>query len=97
MAIKDYWIYQRRYTETPWAIYVVKEYDKRKPDATSLDITLYSEDIPLDTHSRSFIDIKHSRIDDYVHDIALKLGEFANVTLEDRQQLRDELEDILLR
>ena len=96
MAIKDYWIYQRRDVPVPWAIYVVKEYDRRKPDATSLDLTLYSEDIQSSTHSRSFVNIKHTRIDDYVHDIVLKLGEFANVTLEDREQLRRALEDVFL-
>ena len=46
--IKDYWIYQEREVTTPWAIYIVKEYDPRHPETASLDYVLYHEDIPND-------------------------------------------------
>lgn len=42
MAIKDYWVYQERQSDYPWALYIVKEYDKRISDkASCLDITYY--------------------------------------------------------
>lgn len=96
MAIKDYWVYQKRDVATPWALYVVKEYDRRKPDATTLDLTIYHEDIQHPTHSRSFVNIKHDSVEGYVLDIAGKLAEYTHVTEADLQQLRMSIEDILL-
>lgn len=95
MAIKDYWVYQKRDCATPWALYIVKEYDKRKPDATSLDLTIYSEDIDEPTHSKSFVNIKHERVSGYVDDIVEKLSNFCHVYAQDYQQLQYAIEDIL--
>lgn len=69
MAIRDYWIYQQRDVRNPWALYVVKEYDRRKPDATCIDYTLYHEDIENPTHSISKIGLHFNLISDYVNDV----------------------------
>lgn len=95
MAVKDYWVYQKRDTPTPWALYVVKEYDRRKPDATTLDYTLYSEEIDTPTYSKSYVGVHETSIEGYVLHIAGKLSEFSHVEEADLQQLRMSIEDIL--
>lgn len=96
MAIKDYWIYQKRDTPTPWAIYFVKEYDKRKgKSATFLDYTIYSENIETPTHSKSHVGLHFDTIDEYVNAIAAELTAYSVVDSNDYKQLRDSIEDIL--
>lgn len=96
MAIRDYWVYQNRDTVTPWAIYVVKEYDKRKPDATVLDYTIYSENIDNATHSKSFVGLHHDSVSGYVSDILNELVEISEVHSQDKTQLEIEITRILL-
>lgn len=98
MAIKDYWVYQKRDTPTPWALYIVKEYDKRyQPETVTLDFTLYHEDIPTQTHSKSFIGIHESTLSGYVERLVTEMTEYVSITNEDHEQLRKSIEDILLR
>lgn len=96
MAIKDYWVYQQRDCIYPWALYVVKEYDKRKKDATVLDYTIYSENIDKPTHSVSFVGIHCDSVSGYVNDIICNLVEFSSVTSEDKEQLEKAILDILI-
>lgn len=96
MAIRDYWVYQKRDTVTPWVIYVVKEYDKRKPDATVLDYTIYSENIENATNSKSFVGLHHDSVSGYVSDILNELVEISEVHSQDKTQLEIEITRILL-
>lgn len=94
--IRDYWIYQKRNVAVPWAIYVVKEYTRQKSwDTTYLDVTIYSEDIPTETHSVSFVGWQSPKIAGYVDMIAEQISGFAEFNEYDRQQLEDALLDII--
>ena len=96
MAIKDYWVYQKRDTPKPWALYVVKEYDKRVGSrATCLDVTYYHENIPNNLQATSELCIHYDTLDEYVSHIAEKLAEYAYVTLADEKQIERELSPIL--
>lgn len=98
MAIRDYWVYQERQNECgQWALYIVKEYDARKPDATTLDFTLYCENIPNATHSTSKVGLKYDRVAGYVDDIVLTIMDYSSVTSQDREQLEREILSILNR
>ena len=96
MAIRDYWIYQKRDTPTPWVIYIVHEYDRQNPKATQLDWTLYHEDIPTPTHSKSFVGLHHSTITGYVSEIAEEMAFYVAVTEQDIKQIEQELSYILI-
>lgn len=97
MAVRDYWIYQKRACIEPWAIYVVKEYDKRVgKNATVLDYTLYHENIENATHSVSYVGLHFDTVAGYVDEISSKLSEYTNVTDDDIKQLTFNIEDILL-
>ena len=97
MAIKDYWVYQKRDVPTPWALYIVKEYDKRyHPEMTTLDFTIYHEDIPTQTHSKSFINIHEPTVSGYVERFVTEMIEYVQITSEDYEQLKRSIEDILL-
>lgn len=93
--IKDYWVYQKRNVSTPWALYVVKEFDRRKPDATTLDFTLYHEDIPTATHSHSVVGIQSENVGGYVTQILDVIANYAGVADEDELQLLQSIENIL--
>lgn len=95
MAVKDYWIYQERQNFEPWALYVVKEFDRRKPDATTLDYTLYSENISNATHSISKIGLHYDTVSGYVNAIIEELVEVSQVTADDKAQLEREILRIL--
>ena len=95
MAIRDYWLYQKRDVPTPWAIYFVKEYNKRDASATCIDFTLYHEDIPTQLHSKSYVGLKHDTIDGYTDDICEKMREYVSVNEDDRKQISGELYRIL--
>lgn len=95
MAIRDYWLYQKRDVPTPWAIYFVKEYDKRDVSATCIDFTLYHEDIPTQLHSKSYVCLKHDTPEEYAVDIVEKMSEYVSVTDSDRAQIVQELRRIL--
>lgn len=95
--IKDYWVYQRRACIKPWALYVVKEYDKRAgKKADVLDYTLYHEDIENVTHSISRVGLHYDNVEGYVNEILSDLVEYAEVTAADKKQLTANIEDILL-
>ena len=86
--IRDYWIYQER--QNPggqWAVYIVKEYEKGKPDSAMLDLTFYSEQIPTKTHTRSFVCWKFPTIADYTEAVIDVLEGFTIVDAQDRSQL----------
>lgn len=86
--IKDYWIYQKRGVPTPWALYVVKEFDKRYYKETlTLDYTFYHEDVPTPTHSVSFVGLHYPNVRGYVDEIILTISDYCEVTSEDYQQL----------
>lgn len=93
--IRDYWIYQERQSDSQWALYIVKEYDKRKPDATTLDYTLYSENIANATHSVSFVGIHSDTVSGYVNEILAQLVEVSEVMAQDKQQLERSILSIL--
>ena len=97
MAIKDYWVYQKRACIKPWALYVVKEYDKRAGrKADVLDYTLYHEDIENATHSISRVGIHSETVAGYVHEILSDLVDYAEVTSNDVKHLTASIQDILL-
>ena len=96
MAIKDFWIYQKRDVPTPWALYVVKEYDKRYRTATTLDWTLYHEDIPNQLHQKSFVGLHAETVKGYVDAIAADMADYVSVETSDYAQLQREVERILL-
>jgi len=68
--IRDYWVYQNRQCFEPWALYIVKEYDRRKPDATSIDYTVYGEFIQNKTHSVSHVNLKYDGLHGYIEHIS---------------------------
>lgn len=93
--IRDYWVYQQRQSETAqWALYVVKEFTRGHPEATVLDITVYSEDIGNATNSISFVGWHYDTIMGYVNALALEMEKFTNVDLQDVEQLEKALTDI---
>ena len=97
MAIKDYWVYQKRNVPVPWALYIVKEYDRRyHPETVTLDFTLYHDDIPTQTKSKSFINIHENTLSGYVERFVTEMIEFVEISSEDYEQLKRSIEDILL-
>lgn len=98
MAIKDYWIYQKREVQLPWALYIVKEFDRRYPqETTCLDFTLYHENIPNQAHSVSKIGLHYDTVSAYISDIALTITDESGMpfTSADKDQLERELLRIL--
>lgn len=93
--IKDYWVYQKRNVQTPWALYIVKEYDKRKPDATTLDFTLYHEDIPTSAHSHSVVGIHANTLGGFVEEFADVISQYVEFANADWEQLEQAIADIL--
>lgn len=97
MAIKDYWIYQKRETPTPWAIYVVKEFDKRGgKKAQCLDFTFYHEDVNNVTHSISRVGLHYENVSGYVNEFLSAIADYALITNDDIEQLSKEIQDILI-
>lgn len=98
MAIRDYWVYQQRPVAVPWALYIVKEYDKRYPqDTTCIDFTLYHEDIENPTHSVSTVGLHYDTVGAYISDIAITITDNTGMpfTSADQQQLEKSLFRIL--
>ena len=96
MAIRDYWIYQKRAAPTPWAIYVVKEYDLRDyTNSIVLDYTFYYEGIPNDDHSLSFVGLHYENVKGYADAIASVVIEYAELTHDDYEQLQSEIYNII--
>lgn len=96
MAIRDYWVYQGRGdVVSPWALYIVKKYDRRTLDSVILDYTLYSENIGNQTHSLSFVGLHYDTLTGYVDDIAANISEYSTVTDQDIKQLELSILNIL--
>lgn len=95
MAVKDYWLYQKRDVPVPWALYIVKEYDRRYSDATLIDWTLYHEDIPTATHSKTFAGLHCDTVKGYADAITSEMCDYVSVHAADYEQIRRELERIL--
>lgn len=93
--IKDYWIYQERQNKDQWALYIVKEYDRRKPDATCLDFTLYSENIDNATHSISKVGLHFNTVSGYVDELLSHIAEISSIEAQDKEQLEREIFNIL--
>lgn len=97
MAISDYWVYQKRQVETPWALYIVKEYDKRRyNESVVIDYTLYHEDIDKPTHSISIVGLHFDTIKSYADEIAARIKDVTAVDDQDYQQVYKAIEDIIL-
>lgn len=97
MAIKDFWLYQKRDVPSPWALYIVKEYDRKAGKrATVLDYTFYHESIPNATHSTSQIGLHHDSVSDYVNDILATVSEYTTIDNQDYEQVTREIANILL-
>ena len=94
--IRDYWVYQERTTAKPWALYVVKEFEKGNiliGDLT-FDITLYQDDIPNGTRSHSVVGISGQNADDIVSQIGKVIAEHVEFTEFDRAQVKNAIIDI---
>lgn len=95
--IRDYWVYQKRNVATPWAIYVVKEYDPRnKCDDQILDCTFYHEDIDNPIHAISCINWFYDCVGGYVAAARSVIEMFTEFTDEDNAQLEKAFFDILI-
>ena len=95
MAVKDYWVYQKRNVPVPWALYIVKEYDRRKPVETIIDWTLYHEDIPTQTHSKTFSGLHFDTVSGYADAITAEMVDYVSITSQDHAQIENALYDIL--
>ena len=98
MTIRDYWVYQERPVAVPWALYIVKEYDKHYPqDTTFIDFTLYHEGIENPTHSVSKVGLHYDTMCAYISDIAHSITDETGMpfTSADQQQLEKALFRIL--
>ena len=97
MAIRDYWVYQKRNVQTPWALYIVKEYDRRNyNESVTIDYTLYHEDIDKPTHALSFVGLRYSSIKGYADEITAEINQVSTVDNQDYQQIYRAIEDIIL-
>ncbi len=97
MAIRDYWIFQKREAVKPWAFLVVKEYDKRVgKTATTLDYTFYHEDVENPEHQISEVCLYYENPLGYVNHLCSVIAEYSTVTYLDRIQLIQEITKILL-
>lgn len=94
--IRDYWVYQKRNVSTPWAIYVVKEFNpKNKVDDVCLDCTFYHEDIDNPIHAISCINWFYDTVSGYVAAARSVIETFTEFTDEDATQLEKSFFDIL--
>ena len=95
MTVREYWVYQRRGVATPWALHIVKEFDRRYSEATIIDFTIFHEDIPLQTHSKSFAGLHCDDAEGYADAICKELSEFVEVNEQDYMQILSEMNWII--
>lgn len=95
MAIRDYWVYQKRDTPKPWTLYIVKEYDKRFPEVVTIDYTFYHEDIENATKAISFVGLHHDGPAGYANEIMDTVREYSEVFDIDYKQVRNEIARII--
>ena len=94
--VKDYWVYQKRQSDTAqWALYIVKEFTKSKPETIILDFTIYSEDIPTPTNSKAFVGLHYDTARGYTDAITAEMNEFTGITAEDYEQIEIAITRIL--
>lgn len=93
---REYWLYQKRDVVVPWALYIVKTYDKRLKK-TTIDWTVYHEDLPTKTHSKSFYGLQYTNPIDYADAISYELANFFEIEVQDYTQIRREMERILFQ
>ena len=88
MAIRDYWVYQQRQSDTTqWALYIIKEFTRSKPETVILDFTLYSEDIPNSANSKTYIGWHYDTVRGYTDAITAEMSEYTGITNEDYEQI----------
>ena len=95
MYQREYWLYQKRNVPVPWALYIVKSYDKRYRK-TTVDWTVYHEDLPTKTHSKSFFGLHYATPKGYADAIVSELVNFFEIEASDYQQIEREMERVLL-
>lgn len=95
MAIKQTWLYQKRNVQKPWAIFFVKEYSRRTHE-TTIDWTLYHDDIPSSAHSKTFVGLHFDTVGGYVNAIITEMLDYVEIEASDITQIRREIERILL-
>ena len=94
--VKDYWVYQQRQSDTTqWALYIVKEFTKYKPETVILDFTIYSEDIPNSANSKTFVGLHYDTARGYADAITAEMNEFTGITAEDYEQIEIAITRIL--
>ena len=95
MAIRDYWVYQKRDAPKPWALYIVKEYDKRFPESVVIDYTFYHEDVQNVANCVSFVGLHYDEPNGYADEIMATLCEYSQPTNQDYQQILNEIARII--
>lgn len=95
MATSEFWLYQKRAVPKPWAIYIVKNYDRRDRSSATLDFTIFQEDIESPTHSKSFVGLHYPHARNYADKITCELADVGPVEEQDYSQVLREIERIL--
>ena len=96
MSVREYWIYQKRNVHVPWAMLITKTYDRRDRNETIIDWTVYHEDIPTQTRSKSFIGLQFPTAEGYADAICSELEDIVTVSELDHAQILREIERILV-
>ena len=95
--IRDYWVWQYRKTEVPWALYIVKEFQNPQTfENTYLDVTIYSEDIDNEEHCISFVCWQFDTVTGYVDEIERHISKFSNFKPDDYRQVESAIFKILM-
>ena len=95
--IRDYWIYQNRGDViNPWALYIVKEYEKSTMlfSELSFDVTLYHENVPNDMNAHSVLGITGHNADMVTSEIEKIVSQYCDFNESDRRQVKNALLDI---
>jgi hypothetical protein len=92
-----YWVYQERETEQPWAVQLFHVYSKRKPTNQSLEAVLYSEAIDTETNSVSLGLDCDVELEASTESLCDAMGEYVEITEEDKQAVKAALGGIINR
>ena len=94
--VRDYWVYQKRQSATnQWALYIVKEFQRGKPSTTTLDFTVYCEDIGSPTHSLALYGLHYPSVNGYVDSLICEMLPYMEITAEDKRQLEESITWVL--
>ena len=97
MAVQEQWIYQKRNVSDPWAIYLVRNFDKRYPrDTTTIDFTFYHDSLKTATKTKSFMDLKYNTAKGYADRIIAEIAEFVDIDASDYEQIITSIRSILI-